>query len=236
MRFEQTAIAREELRHASRERFVFSDVGVVAGLAARAPLAPHGAQAVPEARQPMRRLERCLGLGREVYEELVDVGHVPRAVDPDRLPLILHLPNVAGRAVQPDHLDAADFRARHRHADRQPVRVAGMPGVAQQSETLDVVEKRSHVHAAVACRHLDVEREQPVDRIELAALRQMVKAGAVGVRETIPAAGARRRRQRGRLADVLRTESAGSEHPPADETGEKDAGQDCRVPLAHMGP
>ena len=162
---------------APRERLVLGNVGFVARGAARPPFAPHRAQPIPEARQPLRRLERRFGFGREVLEELVHVRHVPGAVDPHRVVLVLHLPDVARRAVQPDHLRATQLR--RVPSDTPTGRPYGLPralGIGQQPEALDVVEEPPDLNAAIARRHFDVEGEQPVEGKELAALRQVIEA------------------------------------------------------------
>ena len=73
--------------------------------------------------------------------------------------------------------------------------------------------KSSDVDAAIARGHFDVQREQPIERKELAALRQMIETRAVGLGQTILACGAWRGGQRRRLANVG-SPPAASSHPP----------------------
>ena len=65
---------------------------------------------------------------------------------------------------------AVQLCAPERDADRQAVGIALVPPVRQKAEAFDVVEKFPDVDAAIARRHFDVEREQPIEGKQLAAL------------------------------------------------------------------
>ena len=94
---------------------------------------------------------------------------------------VLHLTDVARRTVQPDHLVAIQLRAAERDPDWQAIRITLVPAIGKKAKAFDVVEKSPDVNAAIVRRYLDVEREEPVEGKELAALRQVIEIRAVGV-------------------------------------------------------
>ena len=134
--FEKPAVARKEVGHATGECLIFRDVVFVPRGGVLSPLTTDRAHPFPEARQPRWRLHRGLGFRRHVLEKLVHVRHVPGAVDAYRVVLVLHLTDVARRAVQSDHLVAIQLRAAERDPDWQAIRIALVPGHREESQSV----------------------------------------------------------------------------------------------------
>src|SRR5262252_4014202 len=127
---------------------------------------------MPESRKTARRLHGLLRFADQVFEEPVDERHVAQAVHAHGVALVLHLSDVARRAVEADHLSAFQLSAAERYAHRQTVRIADALRVRQQAVPLDVLEKWPYLKSPIARRRFDFEREQPVHRIELASFGQ----------------------------------------------------------------
>ena len=112
---------------------------------------------------------------------------------------ILHLADVARRAVEADHVDAFSLRPPERHADRQAIRIPGAFRIRQETIAFDVLEERPDLPRAVRRRALDFERQEPVDRKELASFRQVVERGALVCGQPVLPFGRRSHGQRRRL-------------------------------------
>ena len=119
-------------------------------------------------------LQRLLGLFDDRLDEGVDQHHVRSAVDPYSGAAIADLADMAGGAVETHHLVAGGHRGSCGETDRQAVRVFRALIVGDEAESLDVLEERTADCAPVGRGGLDFEREQPVDRIELASFGQVI--------------------------------------------------------------
>ena len=143
--------------------------------------------AIQEAQPPLEAASGGDGLVHDPLHEGVDVGHRRPAVHPERAAVVVQLADVAGRAVQAHHLLPGDLPVACRHADRKPVGVVLARRVGQESEALDVLEERPIGDGAVGPRDLLLEREQPRNRVGLAALAQVVVLLALLRRQAVAA-------------------------------------------------
>ncbi len=233
LRLEQPAILRERMKQARQQVLVGRERIRVAGFRRRATLPAHGADPLPEANQPTRRLQRGAGLSAQVLQELVDEHHVRAAVDANGTALVLELADVARRAVEPDHLGAEDGFAADRDAHGQAPPVASALRIGQQAVALDVVHERPHFQRAVGGERLGLEREEVVEREQLAAFRQVVVGLPFFGREAVLAFGRRRRRERRRGPDGRPDDSGRPQEDPAKHAHDKHADDKQSDPALH---